>query len=157
MQSCSIGKLNPWKKSSPQEYMRYMAKKLFFLTSPYGVGNLKQDIGRALISIASHKGVIGDCGLDKLVRGHIESTIDEMMQKEDFLVNVEWIRDEMPIESLKDLTLGYIVGGIVSTAVMMISVGERRSIADEDKHEIRAIIKRRLPEISGKINRELHG
>jgi hypothetical protein len=102
-------------------------------------------------------GGVGGCGLDKLVRGHIESTIDEMMRKEDFLVNVEWVREEMSIESLRDLTLGYIVGGIVSTAVMMISVGERRSIADEDKQEIRAIIKRRLPEISEKINRELLG
>jgi len=91
------------------------------------------------------------------VRGYIEETIDEIIEKEAIFTNIEWIRQEIPVASFRDLALGYIIGGIVSTAVLMISIGERRPISDEEKHEIRAMVKGRLSEILERINKELHG
>ena len=91
------------------------------------------------------------------MRGYIEETIDEIIEKEAIFTNIEWIRQEIPVASFRDLALGYIIGGIVSTAVLMISIGERRPISDEEKHEIRAMLKGRLSEILERINKELHG
>ena len=95
--------------------------------------------------------------MDELVRGYIEETIDEIIEKEAIFTNIEWIKQEIPIASFRDLALGYIIVGIVSTAVLMIFIGQRRSISDKEKHEIRAMLKGRLSEMLERIHKELQG
>lgn len=91
------------------------------------------------------------------MRGYIEETIDEIIEKEAIFTNIEWVRQEIPVASFRDLALGYIIGGIMSTAVLMISIGERRPISDGEKQEIRTMVKGRLSEILERINKGLQG
>lgn len=92
--------------------------------------------------------------MDEEVRGFIEKAMDKMMQYE-FINTVKWVEQEVPIKSLKDLTLGYIIGGAITLASTLSAIGEWRTMTDEDKIEIYAMVKRRLPEIMEKITREL--
>lgn len=93
--------------------------------------------------------------LDEQTRALIESQIDGSM-KEPIRPEIEWASKELSISSLRDFALGYLIG---VTGVLAMSIAAARS-KPEDKFEdtnkaIQEIVKRRLPEIVEKINREL--
>jgi hypothetical protein len=94
-------------------------------------------------------------GLDSRIRGALEQAIDNLMEK-DIVVNVRWIGEEIPIKSINDLALGYVDGVIAAVAASVFTSLLDRRPSDEDANEVRAIIRRRLPEIVRKIHRELN-
>jgi len=97
--------------------------------------------------------------MDEVARGYIESVIDDLL-KYDVVPNVEWLGGEATIKSLSDLALGYMVGGVQAFAVSMLSVTSlykgSRGVSEEDRTEVRAIIKRRIPEFVQKITKEMY-
>lgn len=93
--------------------------------------------------------------MDENTRGFIEKTIDEVVAGIT-LEDVEWIEHEMPIKSLRDLAIGLTVGIIHATSVVIASIKKRGGFEKEEKEEIRTIIKRRLPEIVKKIEKEVN-
>jgi hypothetical protein len=93
--------------------------------------------------------------LDSRIRGALEQAIDNLMEK-DIVVNVGWIGEEIPIKSVNDLALGYVDGVIAAVAASVFTSLLDRRPSDEDANEVRAIIRRRLPEIVRKIHRELN-
>ena len=95
--------------------------------------------------------------MDEVTRGFIEKSIDKMLEF-GVVDPIKWVEEGIPIQSMESLALGYIIGGITTSASLMTSVGGgHRSLTDEDKLGIRKIIKRRLPEITTKIKAELNG
>jgi hypothetical protein len=95
--------------------------------------------------------------LDARTRGYIESMIDDITERGNVRDILEWVEQEVPLSSFRDLALGYLIGGVTTGASIMLSVGKLGiAISDEDKYEIRAIIKRRLPEFIQKITNELN-
>jgi hypothetical protein len=94
-------------------------------------------------------------GVDSRIRGALEQAIDNLMEK-DIVANVTWIGEEIPIKSINDLALGYVDGVIAAVAASVFTALEDRHPSDEDASEVRAIIRRRLPEIMRKIHRELN-
>ena len=101
--------------------------------------------------------------MDKKRRGIIEAMFDDAMQEyTDIVADIEWIQREIPVSSLRDLALGYFLGvletvgdaysSVPSIISMKIAWGEHH----KDTKTIRRMLKRRLPEISDKINRELN-
>lgn len=96
--------------------------------------------------------------MDEKIRGFIESSLDEIFSDEKIVGDVEWIREEMSISSLRDLALGYAVG--VSKALGM-TIAQVKPFASEKElkeaeETVDKIIKRRLPQIIKKIERELN-
>jgi len=87
-------------------------------------------------------------------RGLIEAALDRLMSYE-LLSATRWLEQEMPVKSIKDLCLGYIVGSVRTFAYMVILISEQRVFADEDEREVIGIIRRRLPEIRAKIEMEI--
>lgn len=94
--------------------------------------------------------------MDDATRGFVESMIDRAMMA-DILPDVEWIGQQIPISSLRDLALGYFAG-LSDAYSHAISTLDRNGIipSEEDKQTIRGMIRRRLPEIVEKIERELN-
>lgn len=94
--------------------------------------------------------------MDDATRGFIENSVDNLLNRE-ILQRIEWIQRETPISSLRDVALGYIVLSIEALAegAVMMNHPEYR-ISEKDKEDIRSIIKRRLPDIFEKIERELN-
>jgi hypothetical protein len=94
--------------------------------------------------------------LDDTLRGMIEKNIDDMMADLQVTKDVEWIHSEMPVLSLKDFLIGYMVGALKAISVIYSTRIKKPgdSFAETEK-EIMKIIKRRLPEIVEKANREL--
>lgn len=90
--------------------------------------------------------------MDKKTRGFIEKTIDDITKIDFVEEGLSWILEDVPIYSVKDLALGWAVGAIHTFALTEIG----RTIRDEEENEIRNMIRRRLPEILDKINRELN-
>lgn len=99
----------------------------------------------------------GDCSLDKKTRGFIESSLNEIFSDEKIVGDVEWVQEEMPISSLRDLALGYAIG--VSKALGMTIAQVKPHASEKELKEaeeiVDGIIKRRLPEFIKKIEREL--
>lgn len=93
--------------------------------------------------------------MDKRIRGLIEITLDKV-EAIDIVDDIKWVEQEIPIKSLKALAIGYVVGSSVTGATTMVAVGEHRNVTEEDKHQIREIIRRRLPAFIEKIERELN-
>lgn len=92
--------------------------------------------------------------MDERARGFIEKMIDDMVEKGDLVGVLGWIEEETPISSFRDLALGYMIGGVMAIAPALVFLwGER--FTDEDKLEMREIIRRRLPEFIQRIEREL--
>jgi len=87
-------------------------------------------------------------------RGAIESALDKVFAEE-IISYVQWVKREIPIKSLRDVALGYVIGTTRGLAVAFIVMAEQRPITDEDKTDIETIIRRRLPEITKKIEIEL--
>jgi len=88
-------------------------------------------------------------------RGYLESALDKILAGE-LLPAVQWLEEDMPVKSMKDLCIGYIVGAILGIAHIAILFGEGRFSSAEEDVEVRAMIKRRLPEIGTKIEEELN-
>ena len=91
--------------------------------------------------------------MDEKTRGFIEKGIDHIIQEEVFRY-VEWIRHEIPISKLGEVMIGYLVGTIEAFAEACL-VMAKIEVTEKEDEEIRTIIKRRLPEIVEKIEREL--
>ena len=98
--------------------------------------------------------------MDEKTRGFIESMMDEGMSTvEDAFAEVGWVRQEIPISSLRDLVIGYAIGVLRSGGVLMATI-KPKHISNKEYKEIEKkideIIRRRLPELIEKIERELH-
>lgn len=93
--------------------------------------------------------------MDDVTRGYIESVMDDIL-KEDVLKDIEWTEKEIPISSMKDLVIGYLCGILDAFAVLTASTRARKGVTENDMNEIRGMVKRRLPEIVQKVERELH-
>ena len=92
--------------------------------------------------------------MDEKMRGYIESTLDNFLQTE-IVSDVEWIQNEIPISSLRDLALGHIVALLHTFASNTILFRTYQKPSKEDEDAIRIMVKRRLPDLVEKINREL--
>lgn len=113
----------------------------------------------------------GDCSLVRLskkTRGSIETLLDDALRGEDGIVaDVEWIRQEIPLSSFRDFARGYAIGMLKMLALLPASLpsflaeirGFTWSARDKEGRAIDAIantiVKRRLPEILEKVEREL--
>jgi len=96
----------------------------------------------------------GDIRLDNEIRGLIEQRIDITL-KCDLLKEISWFKDELPLKSQLDLALGYCIGYVYRASRTVVQSSKDNEITQEETSEIKAIIKRRLPEFRAKIKREL--
>lgn len=87
-------------------------------------------------------------------RGYVETGIDILLDVE-IVEATRWLTEEIPHTSLKDLAVGYVVGAAFFKGQSM-ALAMQGNITNEDKAQIVTIVKRRLPEILQKIERELH-
>lgn len=90
------------------------------------------------------------------MRGYVESAIDDMIQKVEIVSGIEWVQGEIPISSLRDLALGYVIAMWETFIVSTILLRTEKKCSNEDMTIIRGIVRRRLPEIVEKIEKELH-
>ena len=88
-------------------------------------------------------------------RGAIESALDKIFGEE-IVSYVQWVKGEVPLKSMRDLALGYVIGTAMGLAVGFIVIAEQRPIVDADRTDIETIIRRRLPEIIKKVEIELN-
>ena len=93
--------------------------------------------------------------MDERTRSYIESKMDMVLEKSPSLPYVEWVQKEVPISSLRDLALGCDIGMLTSHAIVTVRF-ETGRCSLEDLSTIREMVKRRLPKIVEKIERELH-
>lgn len=93
--------------------------------------------------------------MDEKTRGFIERSLDEVLAEGVISGSVNWIQGEIPIKSLRDVALGYIIGSVERFANTVIMLTEKTEVTLEDQDEIRGIMKRRIPEIMQKILSEL--
>ena len=103
---------------------------------------------------------LGDCSLDDETRGFIESLMDEMFTDE-IVEDVKWVQEDIPISSLAEVALGYVIGYLRALAHYTIALrtkhlGKDKRRDERVEKEIWKIIKRRLPEIGERINKELN-
>ena len=94
------------------------------------------------------------------MRGFLESILDDALQEkeeEGFVAGIEWVQQEIPISSLRELVLGYVIGALEAICYAVATVRKRLSKKEEKEAEetIRTMIKRRLPEIMEIIESEL--
>lgn len=95
-------------------------------------------------------------GLDEKTKVHIESFLDNMMDKGDLLAVLGWVREETSISSFRDLALGYMIGGAFVGSSLLSSLSEKSILSFEDKLIIRQIVTERLPQFRERIERELN-
>ena len=88
------------------------------------------------------------------MRGYIESEIDRMVQEE-IVGDVEWVQEETPISSLRDLALGYMIG-LLRGLISMIGAAKTTEDYEEVERIAHSIVKRRLPDIIKRIEKELN-
>jgi hypothetical protein len=88
-------------------------------------------------------------------RGAIETALDKIFGEE-ILPYVQWVKGEVPIKSLRDVALGYVIGTAAGIAFGFIAIAEQRPITDEDRDDTETIIRRRLPEVIKKVEVELN-
>lgn len=99
--------------------------------------------------------------MDEATRGFIEKALDEYEDKV-FLEDFSWIVELVPISSLKDYTLGYIIGRMLSIAFGVYFASTKRllifpkKITDEDRNAIGLIVGRRALEVYNGIEQMLH-
>ena len=92
--------------------------------------------------------------MDEETRGVIEKMMDESFRNE-ILPDIEWLRNELPVSSLRDLALGHVVGHTQAISSALVGTRQGGKFTPKDIEEIKAMIKRRLPEVMEKIEREL--
>ena len=69
---------------------------------------------------------------------------------------VNWVKEEMPIKSMREVAIGFMIGAIKLSVLAICSVdGTERKDSQELEETIKGIMKRRLPEIVKKIDSEL--
>jgi len=90
--------------------------------------------------------------LDERIRGFIEKAIDDLLMA-NFVSEVQWIRNEIPLKALEEVALGFAIGTF-RTMISVIVASTSKPISEEDKEEIQKILRRRLPEIREKITKE---
>jgi len=93
--------------------------------------------------------------LDIRTRGAIEKVIDDFVDQVNISSDVRWIENELPVKSIADVALGLAIAAIETLAIEEIITLENRTPTDADSDEVRAIIKRRLAEITSRIKSEL--
>ena len=67
-------------------------------------------------------------GLDEKTKGHMESFLDNMVEKGDLLAVLGWVREETSISSFRDLALGYMIGGAVVGSSLLASLSEKKDV-----------------------------
>jgi hypothetical protein len=92
--------------------------------------------------------------LDKETRGYIEGVLDGFLQTK-MVTDIEWIQNEIPISSLRDLAVGHAVTLMTAFAINIIMLKTREKPSKDDQEAIRIMVKRRLPELVGNIERDL--
>lgn len=97
--------------------------------------------------------------MDEKTRGLIEKAIDMLLDRE-ICKYVKWVEKEIPVSSVRDLMLGYAIGYLdtAATSVWVSCHGKKKvsaEVGNQVDKEIELIMKRRLPEILRKINRDL--
>jgi fructose/tagatose bisphosphate aldolase len=100
--------------------------------------------------------------LEKATRDFIEKMMDDLL-KENISENIEWVSKCIPIQSNRELAVEYVIGNLEGVTAMFAALSleakpkryEKAKLNAYDK-EITAMIKRRLPEISEKITKELN-
>lgn len=93
--------------------------------------------------------------MDEMTRSYIESSMDQVLRKSASLPSIEWVKDEVPISSLRDLAIGNDIGQLTALAVTTIRLATAYRFSIEDYETIREMVKQRLPKIIEKIEREL--
>ena len=93
--------------------------------------------------------------MDETTRGIIESQIDTMLNNQ-IIPEIAWIQNEMPVSSLKDFAIGYVMGAIKAAAISFAAMRAKPTdTLAEAENAIMKIIRRRLPEIVERVNKEL--
>ena len=94
--------------------------------------------------------------LDEKTRGIIEKSIDYVLQH-NIVPDVEFSRNVISLTSFEDVVFGYALGVLKQQiySMLMLSMGLRVALPEEDKTEVDRILIRRIPEIKEKIIREL--
>ena len=94
--------------------------------------------------------------LDKQTKILIESQIDGSFN-EPILPEIEWASKQVSLSSMRDFALGYLIS---MTGALGMSIAAARSKPDDDFEEtnkiIQDIVKKRIPKIIEKIDRELN-
>jgi hypothetical protein len=87
-------------------------------------------------------------------RGFLKKSIDEMLADKNFQQEVMDVivlfEKELPIHSVKDLTIGFVIGVLYSFSASILGIKEGikpKAETKEAEEETLAMIKRRLPEI----------
>ena len=93
--------------------------------------------------------------MDVKTRGAIETAWD-MYLKLEIIPEINWVEKEMPISTLKELMLGYVLGQMDVLAIEAIRLLTRQTSSKKDTDAVKSMLKRRLPEIVEKIEGELH-
>lgn len=93
--------------------------------------------------------------MDEHTRGFIEKAIDEAFEA-NITDGMRWVQDVLPIKSVADLALGYVIGTAEKFASSIVVMATSTEPTEEDYTEIRNMLERRLPEIVERINRELN-
>ena len=97
--------------------------------------------------------------MDERTRGYMEAVMDELLEDEKIVEEVTWVQEEIPVSSLRDLSIGYAIGALKAFGWSVNLVrprGKKRASGKEIEKTIITLIKRRLPEILRIIERELH-
>jgi hypothetical protein len=98
----------------------------------------------------------GDKMINEHIRGSIESMLDDMIREPTIIPDIRWVEESIPVSSIGEVALGYAIGSLEATAIAMARLlGAKKGESKEYIKTINAIIRRRLPELAEKINREL--
>jgi len=93
--------------------------------------------------------------LDDKIRGTIEHGIEIQLESNILNEDNEWAFDEFPTSSKKDILLGFTIGRLMYMA-WTIFKDNNYDATNSDLEAVKEIIRRRLPEIEGKIITELN-
>lgn len=101
--------------------------------------------------------------MDKRTRGRIEKDLDKFLKSEESITkNTVWLLDALQIvRAPEEIILGYLFGALMSGYSRAVSYEKikrnRKStdMAEEERDEIRDMLRRRIPDFLERINREL--
>ncbi|UCC28165.1 MAG: hypothetical protein JSW29_01580 [Candidatus Bathyarchaeota archaeon] len=85
----------------------------------------------------------------------IEEMLDSII-KSDKVDRIKWINREFPVRSMRDLVLGHLIGELTTRTLFLLNLSEKRDFTDQDEKDTSSMIKRRLPELVEKIEKELN-
>ena len=93
--------------------------------------------------------------MDQNTRGSLEKMLDDFVDNWTRTEDTKVIFDDAVISSEKDLELGYQIGEIAGGCVIVLRLLSKDA-TDEDMKELLKMVKRRVPELSSKIEMELN-